>query len=100
MSEHTPGPWEICKYKTKVGDFRFITIIGDRQEETAERVALLDEGDVDNANLITAAPDLLAACKALNKAGVLTEYLGDEPEAIEAKRQARNAIAKAEGKEA
>ena len=58
------------------------------QEPTA---AFVEASDVEQI-----IADLLAAGKALEKAGVLTEYLGDKQDAIKAMRQMREATAKAE----
>ena len=50
-----------------------------------------------NARLIASAPDLLEALKALYQNGHLIEFSSDTPEDCAIKRNARAAIAKAEG---
>lgn len=86
---HTPGPWHV----TPIGSERYVEangpeLICDMQRndcENPEQVARCDA----NARLISAAPELLAACKAfLTKAGSVERRM-------EIHDQARAAIAKA-----
>lgn len=91
VSRHTPGPWKLCNrgdYTDYEGESAVITGNGD-----SVRIAVVHHAgtaeDQANANLIAAAPDLLAA---LNKMLQITNrdhvfWYG-----------ARNAIAKAEGR--
>ena len=67
MASHTPGPWRAEWNKTSLGiysaeknpiDFRPTTIAVCPAQSTGARVRA-----VPNAHLITAAPDLLAACE-------------------------------------
>lgn len=55
MSKHTPGPWKVCATKNSF----FVDII----DSNGEGVVLVRHSS--NARLIAAAPDLLAAAKAL-----------------------------------
>ena len=94
MSKHTPGPWTAIIEKD--GEHVVDTYVVDVDEDVVVRPsAKLSEPD---ARLIAAAPDLLAALRAL-----ITEW--DRPREIPADPdwcdaivgQARAAIAKAEG---
>lgn len=60
MSEHTPGPWEATNDAVPDG-FTQVTVYA---ETDGERVATVFRTEA-NARLITAAPDLLEAAKAL-----------------------------------
>lgn len=87
MPQHTPGPWEVVEYEAEEGDF---------WKEIEPDVACVRKGReaIANARLIAAAPDLLAALKALAK-----EVFGCYGNAHQAQMDmARAAIAKAEGK--
>lgn len=61
MTKHTPGPWTIVDYKLT----QEILIAGD----TGDEIAIIDYSfrpeAHDDAHLIAAAPDLLAACEAV-----------------------------------
>jgi len=80
---HTPGPWNIDG----------IFIAGPNDETIAEIVDAPDDRDdhSPNAHLIAAAPDLLAAIKALLAASMYRDHPAESDMAIAA-------IAKAEGK--
>jgi hypothetical protein len=101
MAEHTPGPWvqthhehgsglTVQRYRTDIcGRLNFM----DGKRIGSEPVCSLYSGFVGfepNANLICAAPDLLAACKEA------LEVLGLPYQATQRKR-IEEAIAKAEG---
>lgn len=93
---HTPGPWKVAGQ----GDGnQQLPILASRHIIAAVR----DDGRLADAYLIAAAPDLLAACKALFDAQSSRKHpLGDPNEGIatkcaEAASKARAAIAKAEG---
>jgi len=59
MSEHTPGPWN---YQATAGHHDFLVY----RELTGRDVALVRDFDEGNAQLIAAAPDLLAALSHLH----------------------------------
>ena len=80
MTKHTKGPWEVREVE---GLFAFASEKGFVMENS-------DEQNRIDARLIAAAPELLAACKAM----VAAKHMGD---AIEAWEAAEAAIAKAEG---
>lgn len=88
----TPGPWELAESGL---DF---TVISEEQHQPVA-VALVygslsgdDIGDPqDNARLVIAAPDLLAACEAALKEW----YVGDDDENREAASQAQDMLAAA-----
>lgn len=82
MSEHTPGPWTAGPASSIVGQAVMAGIV---------MVAAVPSGEA-NAALIAAAPDLLAACKAL----LSHPAMKASPFAI---LDARDAIAKAEGRQ-
>lgn len=91
MSGHTPGPWgrnipPISKYPViYAGRNTHVAQVLTKATSEAEAEA--------NADLIAAAPELLAACKAFE-----SNYpMGINPGADEAVRAAVAAIAKAEG---
>lgn len=90
MSEHTPGPWTI-RDRDGCGD----NIFGPGNERIANTYG---DGDkwAANARLITAAPQLLAACKRFAAA----MRSGDKPEFLElinTLHEADAAISAAEG---
>jgi len=95
MSKHTPGPWTFVHEGGIDGGY-FI--------DAKEDVVVLPRGRLNEADarLIAAAPDLLAALRAIvNKAHPRADYLnGDATHYIGPKElvdAARAAIAKAEG---
>lgn len=108
MSAHTPGPWEIDHDSTGLivmAENRPVCIHSQQyrdsplySEEQAEEVPCDDEV-LANGLLIVAAPDLLAALQAC------ADYLdcipesaaGGDDEALRLCKQARAAIARAEG---
>jgi hypothetical protein len=89
-TQHTPGPWDDCS-RSETGNIvrifaksRYIGSIGNPQDSIEETAA--------NACLISAAPELLEACKTILKhredSGFKTAFEGE----------LRDAIAKAEGR--
>lgn len=98
VSGHTPGPWSVDTTKITLAIRSTAAKGGERY-----RVASLGIGrrtpdavDVANARLIAAAPDLLAACKALLGPEVIASLRGEEK--FDPVGMAFAAIAKAEGK--
>jgi hypothetical protein len=98
MSEpkHTPGPWKIATAMNRGVTFLFI--FGPNQEEicvSGVSQEKIDDQQKADANLISAAPDLLAACKLahayLEGGGTVSEW----PDVFAA---LLSAIEKAEGK--
>lgn len=103
-TKHTPGPWEVFSnsfieagvraannpYGTDF-EFRIAEVSGDWRDEPKGGAAAA------NARLIAAAPELLEALTAMVDAH--DRWLGsDRPDAKEAMKRARAAIAKAEGR--
>jgi len=93
MSKHTEGPWKLRPY-TKAGETEYLIDTGDGWT-TAKVYATIPGEDEANARIMTAAPDLLAACRA-----TLAHMYDDEidaPTAAQLTEQLTRAIAKAEG---
>lgn len=86
MTAHTPGPWTTSKLGNPYDQF---AIYADDQSNAL--VCNSVEGE-SNADLIAAAPDLLAACHAVEEA----QRGGDYGQAFD---MVRAAIAKADGRE-
>lgn len=61
MSKHTEGPWKLRPY-TKAGETEYLIDTGDGWT-TAKVYATIPGEDEANARIMTAAPDLLAACE-------------------------------------
>ncbi len=92
MSKHTPGPW---KSVPTAAHTHWADIVDERGYVVAQSQNLYgSEVAIDTARLIAAAPDLLAACKALLAAYDAAEAAGH---GTILKDTARAAIAKAEG---
>ena len=95
MTEHTPGSWSIG-----YGHADYLVVEAGINEEIAA-IELEEHGaeptpeQLANANLLAAAPDLLAACEAVAAAMALEDYLS--PEEGAATRLCHIAIAKAKG---
>jgi len=84
MSKHTLGPWEINE--------QYIIARSKRGLRTVcQWGSYTDEAD---ARLLAAAPDLLAAVKAMSEYMAYAEILGEDKAVF---KNARAAIAKAEG---
>lgn len=98
MTPHTPGPWEINGQGWDV----YVISTNDPDTTICKMEVLSDENGstqvtIDNANLITAAPDLLAACMALIGEGNPPVGQPGHVDYVEAVHQARAAIRKAKG---
>jgi len=91
---HTPGPWErSSSYETgNCGDL----VVAITKGRFIAEVAVNDEEQDDNARLIAAAPDLLAACTLAAK--FVAKYTADTESVIarRALRRIEAAIEKAE----
>lgn len=85
MIKHTPGPWIVNNGQMEVGEGKLSI-----EAENEYFIAQVDEGmrQQENAKLISAAPDLLAA---------LMNYVDGCSSSIDAASIARAAIAKATG---
>lgn len=100
MNEHTPGPWA-CNKSRHPHDGEFDYAIGAGGKVIAEAFGRVAEGPdglrpaYANACLISAAPDLLAALKAIAPEGWLDDDTMDHMPGV---KEARAAIAKAEGR--
>ena len=91
MSKHTPGPWVVYD-DSNDGKTNRIEIAA-RGKTVARIYHSVPAEDLPNARLIAAAPDLLEALK--DTLQLLEVYCEDFEEAT--RKQARAAIAKAEG---
>ena len=97
MVYHTPGPWEIRK--NQYGQYDVVA------RTPTDGIAFVDKRDdakeeLANANLISAAPELLEALEELTRwfdDGVSTWEPHCSPEYAAMWRRVRNAIAKAKG---
>jgi uncharacterized cupin superfamily protein len=100
-AKHTPGPWTVQKHHHAAGDLWLTVLRGawdvthnhaSRPEVIADAAysAMSDEENEANAHLIAAAPDLLAALRAM--------VLNDAHTYRDCHKAALAAIAKAEGK--
>ena len=97
MSKHTPGPWKTVARNYPIadtGDYDgcWEVLTGDPKKPIVQIWGDSDEDEA-NARLIAAAPDLLEALK--DTLQLLEVYCGDFEEGT--RKQARAAIAKAEG---
>lgn len=93
MSEHTPGPWSVHRWRA--GKLRFISVNEDAQDTPIAR--LYERLDINaNARLIAAAPDLLAACE---EALTLWSVGEPEPDELFIHDKLQAAITKARGHE-
>lgn len=88
---HTPGPWE---YQHSINRIHIVSAGGLHTVATLEPLCDINQ-EVANAKLIAAAPDLLAACKAMVTAWDKYEAYPVKGTA-DAIAQVRAAIAKAE----
>lgn len=100
--KHTPGPWRICHGGTQRSrtTIRIITPKGNLSRNAVASINLtigdLTGSSHANALLIAAAPDLLAACKAV-LAKQSDASIFRLPDNCDAMKKIRTAIAKAEG---
>lgn len=92
MATHTPGPWSVPKY------FGYGTICAEKEQVIARISAVGVRATAANARLIAAAPDLLAALKALTEWGREHTSPRDENSPHSLLIAAVAAIAKAEGR--
>lgn len=93
MSKHTPGPWGNHKWNSE--EHQISALGGTVALINHDHSHISDEAADANARLIAAAPDLLAALhRAVNHLIMDGVSCDDAPQAL---RQARAAIAKAEG---
>ena len=95
MGGHTPGPWESYdgwKVRTQTRPARLVADCGFWSLDYAKTLAMEPE-NIANANLIAAAPELLAACEA----ALVGLCDMSTPKMI---RQVEEAIAKAKGVQA
>ncbi len=95
---HTPAPWLIEWNAAQSGEGHYITDSKD-MVELSRIAAVLFHDDADgetraNARLLAAAPELLEACKRMIE---WDDRKHDHPQRQAAYRNARAAIAKAEG---
>lgn len=68
-NQHTPGPWRIGKCRFVVADSEIGTYADDMNHEYYDGYLVAESiKSPANARLIAAAPDLLAACKAMQAA--------------------------------
>jgi capsular polysaccharide biosynthesis protein len=94
MSKHTPGPWNL--YPNNASDWVVRKMFPDGQE--SHEIARCQSG-VDNARLIAAAPDLLAALKMAVSALERSDYIQMDGDSVDVIDVSRAAIAKAVGEE-
>ena len=96
MADHTPGPWHVC------GDMIRSTVSNAAMRSVAKVYVSQMHGKPEaaaNARLIAAAPDLLAACRAIEPHIASNHPVTDnEHPYLTAVRQLRAAIDRAEGK--
>jgi len=104
-NKHTPGPWFVERLESTEGDFSVSTNPDPAALKcyTAVTVGGLSDGSEEaNANLIAAAPDLLAALRALFDDYKRLADSGDAGnwrlEDLDEGKQALAALAKAEGR--
>ena len=96
-TQHTPGPWEVGAAPTSV----YAPVTPDSYvyiASASSRGSNDEETDQANARLIAAAPELLAALRALVKQHDRPHGFDDSGWYIEQLEAARAAIAQAEGK--
>jgi hypothetical protein len=94
MSKHTPGPWNL--YPNNASDWVVRKMFPDGQE--SHEIARCQSG-MDNARLIAAAPDLLAALKMAVSALERSDYIQMDGDSVDVIDVSRDAIAKAMGEE-
>ena len=91
-TEHTPAPWTI-----QHGESRRVYLINNRAGHAIGEIVYADTRNPSDAQLIAAAPDLLAALDALLKMPDFDGTQATSTERREAKHAARAAIYKAIG---
>ena len=99
-AKHTPGPWRLGRNEHPFSENYLPPAIGTKTREQAMVVFPIEDDEPEpNARLIAAAPDLLAACRAV--VSVLGRLPIGDPlisDAHTACKKARAAIAAAEGR--
>jgi hypothetical protein len=109
MSKHTPGPWKVYKARLRP---EFPVVITEIQDEQGNAIIKWQGFDgmkkkviAANATLISAAPDLMEACKSMINSSnlwiprMVSEEFEDEARVLHSLRQRiLSAIIKAEGK--
>jgi len=117
MSKHTPGPWNIAERTCKYGvtDKNLIAILNanklnatfeamaieDKRKDRTIALIPLDDSNLENARLISAAPELLESLKGLRFNNCFCEMRIGNPMVTRHSDccvSANAAIAKAEGK--
>ena len=93
--KHTPGPWRVSNQDFTTGQTNGFDVMHGDPDGSELLCVAADLRSLQDANLIAAAPDLLAALKALD-ADVAGKYGTNA--CVDALIAARAAIAKAEGK--
>lgn len=88
---HTPGPWTVERVNDRRSGWRGLSIHGPDKIYLANLVGQLDDSEMANADLMSAAPDLFAVALSVSKWNHLLPT--DVATAL------RAAIQKAEGKE-
>ena len=100
MSKHTPGPWVVDEANTNLvarlvdGVYEYVCAVEPSSFSTREYNNEQEEAD---ARLIAAAPELLEALQACEAR--LTHLAQNSVNVVAELKQARAAIAKAEGKQ-
>jgi hypothetical protein len=101
MSKHTPGPWHHVGAWVEVEDDNIPDICFCGPEDLCQDHLEWDWDTVSaNAKLISAAPDMLKALRALLRMPAFDGTKKTSEARRKAKRQARSAIAKATGRRA
>lgn len=67
-AQHTPGPWTVKEPKGHLLDVLGPELLIESQDWTVAQLAFTGGDDLATARLIAAAPDLLAACEACERA--------------------------------
>lgn len=95
MSAHTPGPWSVGHpaYRAEGVEYVLATVDGRSWPSEIAVLYSCNKGQKADARLIAAAPDLLAACKAVMAELAALGFYGPEH------RLLADAIAKAEDSE-
>lgn len=91
-ASHTPGPWEVW------ADEKGIFVAAEEGERRVARMWSAKGHDLQNAQLIATAPDLLAACVAFEgELATFCAHIMSKPADWVVLEQVRAAIAKAKG---
>ncbi len=96
---HSPGPWGVVRTRYKGDGILGVTIDGGKRGFPIADLGELTGQDLADANLIAAAPDLLAALQSLMTESATLDEPDTDAEVIFKMREiARAAISKAEGR--